>query len=232
MVTAAGTVLEARNISKSYRLGAETVAAVRGVSLTLHAGEIVAVVGPSGSGKTTLAHVLGGLITPDSGEVIVGDASVSAYSDKKLSRYRNKTVGFVFQNFSLLSHYNVLENVALPLVPAKCPPSERRKRALECLRMMGIEAKAEARATDLSGGERQRVAIARALVANPKIIIADEPTGSLDSKRAQEIMTILTLLAHKKNVTVVMVTHDQTLASQADRVIAIRDGSLQKGGAR
>jgi putative ABC transport system ATP-binding protein len=221
--------LEARNISKAYQLGMEPVYALRDVSLSLHRGELTAIVGPSGSGKTTLAHVLGGLIRPDTGDVIVGDTPFSSYSDKALSHYRNKTVGFVFQNFNLLSYYNALENVSMPLILAKIKPRERVRKAKKYLTLLGIENKAMARANELSGGERQRVAIARALIHDPKIIIADEPTGSLDSRRAKETLSILKALAHHQGVTVVMVTHDLSIAAQADRIIHILDGRIQGG---
>jgi putative ABC transport system ATP-binding protein len=220
-------VLVARGITKSYKLGSERVEAVKDVSLSLYAGEFVAVVGPSGSGKTTLAHILGGLTKPDSGELRIGEDAFSSYSDKALSRYRNKKVGFVFQSFNLLPYYDVLENISLPLVLAKASPKQRAEKAKKYLALMGLEHKQHARATELSGGERQRIAIARALINEPRIIIADEPTGSLDSKRAQEIVAILKALAHKKGVSVVMVTHDMTFATQADRVIHILDGSIR-----
>jgi putative ABC transport system ATP-binding protein len=219
--------LEARNISKAYQLGMEPVYALRDVSLSLYRGELIAIVGPSGSGKTTLAHVLGGLIRPDAGDVIVGDTPFSSYSDKVLSHYRNKTVGFVFQNFNLLPYYNALENVCVPLVLAKITPRERVRKAKKYLTLLGIENKAMARANELSGGERQRVAIARALIHDPRIIIADEPTGSLDSRRAKETLSILKTLAHHQGVTVVMVTHDLSIAAQADRIIHILDGRIQ-----
>jgi putative ABC transport system ATP-binding protein len=221
--------LSVENISKSYRLGDETVMALRGVSLSLHRGEIVAIIGPSGSGKTTLAHVLGGLIKPDTGDISIDGTPFSKYSDKALSKYRNEMVGFVFQNFNLLPHYSVLENVSLPLIVSKVAPIDRVRRAKKYLALLGVESKTRARANELSGGERQRVAIARALIQDPRIIIADEPTGSLDSKRAQEILDILRTLAHNHGVTVVMVTHDLSLAKQADRIIHILDGKITDG---
>ena len=223
-------VLVASDIAKSYKTGDERVEAVKNVSLSLQAGEFVAIVGPSGSGKTTLAHILGGLTRPDSGELRVHNMAFSKYTDKELSNYRNKKIGFVFQNFNLLPYYNVLENISVPLVLAKVSPRVRTEKAKKYLALMGLEHKQHARATELSGGERQRIAIARALVNEPAIIIADEPTGSLDSKRAQEIVSILKTLAHKNNVAVVMVTHDMTFAAQADRILRIFDGTLLTGG--
>lgn len=222
-------VLVAKNIRKSYESGDGRVEAVSDVSLSLYSGEFVAIVGPSGSGKTTLAHILGGLTKPDSGELLVDNTAFSTYSDKTLSQYRNKKVGFVFQNFNLLPYYNVLENVSVPLILAKIPSRRRIEKAKKYIKLVDLGHKQHARATELSGGERQRIAIARALVNEPLIIIADEPTGSLDSRRAQEIVTILKNLAHKKGVAVVMVTHDLSFAAQADRVLRILDGSLQMG---
>jgi len=225
-------VLVAKNIRKSYESGDGRVEAVRNVSLSLYAGEFVAVVGPSGSGKTTLAHILGGLTKPDSGELLVDNTAFSTYSDRTLSQYRNKKVGFVFQNFNLLPYYNVVENVSVPLILAKMSSHSRIEKAKKYLKLVDLEHKQHARATELSGGERQRIAIARALVNEPLIIIADEPTGSLDSRRAQEIVMILKTLAHRKGVAVVMVTHDMSFAAQADRVLCISDGSIQTGLAK
>lgn len=225
-------VLVAKGITKSYKSGSERIDAVKDVSLQLHAGEFVAIIGPSGSGKTTLAHILGGLARPDGGELRVQSTAFSSYSDKELSRYRNKKVGFVFQNFNLLPYYTVLENISVPLVLTGVSPRLRAEKAKKYLALMGLEHKERAKATELSGGERQRIAIARALVNEPSIIIADEPTGSLDSKRAGEIVGILKTLAHKKDVAIIMVTHDMTFASQADRILKLADGRLQEEAAK
>lgn len=224
-------VLQAESVSRTYKQGSEKVAAVRGVSLRLFSGELVAIVGPSGSGKTSLAHLLGGLASPDEG-VIRFNGEPLKRSDKGLSEFRNQAVGFVFQHFDLLPSYSALENVALPLVIAGVKPAKRREKAFQYLKIVGLETKAKRRVTQLSGGERQRVAIARALVNHPQILIADEPTGNLDSRRAKEIMTVLEALSHKRGLAVVMVTHDESLAARADRVIHILDGKIRKEAGR
>lgn len=228
MKTEHPALVQAESISQSYHQGGEAVRAVTNISLEIHAGELVAVTGPSGSGKSTLAHVIGGLLWPDDGKLRIGGKPFRRHSDKVLSAYRNAMVGFVFQNFNLLPHYSVLENVMLPLIIAGVPPEKREERARLCLSRVGLLSEASRKPTQLSGGERQRVSIARALVTNPKLIIADEPTGNLDSKRASEIMTILEQLRDKHNVGILMVTHDEKLAARADRVIRIIDGHIQK----
>lgn len=182
--------------------------------------------GPSGSGKTTLAHVVGSLLAPDDGKVMYAGENILR-GDKRLSLYRNKNIGFVFQNFSLIPHYTAAENIALPLVVAGVPARTRQKRAANLLKTMGLLEKKNVKAETLSGGERQRVAIARALVMNPAIIIADEPTGSLDSRRGGEIIAILQKLK-TQGVAIVMVTHDQIIAQHADRVLHILDGAIDK----
>lgn len=216
------TLVELRNARKSFR----RVVVLNGVSLSVYKQEFLAIVGPSGSGKTTLAHVIGGLLSLDAGEIVFkGQNSIK--SDKNLSRYRNESVGFVFQNFSLIPHYTAAENIALPLIVAGVAARKRQERAVGLLKVMGLLEKKNIKAEALSGGERQRVAIARALVMNPAIIIADEPTGSLDSRRGSEIIAILRKLK-TQGVTVVMVTHDQMIAQQADRVLHILDGTVTK----
>jgi len=219
-------ILRVENIVKTYHRGRETITALDGISLDVFKGELLAIVGPSGSGKTTLSHVIGGLITPTSGSVKFRDLPATKPSDKQLSQYRNKNIGFVFQNFSLIPYYTALENVAMPLVVAKVSKQERHRKAETLLREIGLQHRVHQRADKLSGGERQRIAIARALVNNPQIIIADEPTGSLDSVRGNEIMKILETLSHKHGVTILMVTHDLALAERADRRITIRDGKI------
>jgi putative ABC transport system ATP-binding protein len=216
------TLVELRNVRKSF--GRAVV--LNDISLLVHKQEFLAIVGPSGSGKTTLAHVIGGLLTPDNGEVMYAGENIPP-GDKRLSLYRNEDVGFVFQNFSLIPHYTAVENIALPLVVAGVPAQKRQKRAVELLKTMGLLEKKNVKAETLSGGERQRIAIARALVMNPAIIIADEPTGSLDSRRGSEIIAILRKLK-TQGVTIVMVTHDQIIAKHADRVLHILDGAIDK----
>lgn len=222
-------LIRARNISKKYRRGHESVTALHDISLDIKRGELVAIIGPSGSGKTTLTHIIGGLIGSDTGSVEVNGSLLNRRSDKALSTFRNSQVGFIFQNFSLIPYYSAIENVAIPLMVANVSPKARHERASRYLKMVGLEKRINQRANELSGGERQRVAIARALVNQPDIIIADEPTGSLDSVRGDEIMTILEQLSHQEGITILMVTHDESLAVRADRKIHIRDGRIVKG---
>lgn len=219
-------ILRVENVVKTYRRGRETITALDDISLDIYKGELLAIVGPSGSGKTTLSHIIGGLITPTGGSVKFRELPDKKPSDRQLSLYRNKNIGFVFQNFSLIPYYTALENVAMPLVIAKMSKRDRHRKAEALLREIGLQHRVHQRADKLSGGERQRIAIARALVNNPQIIIADEPTGSLDSVRGNEIMKILETLSHNHGVTVLMVTHDLTLAQRADRQITIRDGKI------
>jgi putative ABC transport system ATP-binding protein len=216
------------NVSKTFRLGRSKIHAVRDVSLRIKKGELLAIVGPSGSGKTTLAHIIGGLAKPDSGEVRANGQQLRSRSDRALSAYRNQHAGFVFQAFGLLPHYTALENVTMPLIVAGVSRRERKKRGLKYLAMLGLEAQAKQRADTLSGGQRQRVSIARALVQHPEIIIADEPTGSLDSAHGQQIIAILEHLSGKQHITVVFVTHDEALAQHADRIVQMRDGALHE----
>jgi putative ABC transport system ATP-binding protein len=221
-------LIRAKNISKKYRRGHESVTALHNISLDVRRGELLAIVGPSGSGKTTLTHIIGGLVSSDTGSIEINGRELKKRSDRALSQYRNEEVGFIFQNFSLIPYYTAIENVTIPLVVANMPHGERQKLAKEYLTLVGLESRINQRASELSGGERQRVSIARALVNQPQIIIADEPTGSLDSVRGKEIMTILEALSRKQGITVLMVTHDLTLAARADRQIYIRDGRIEK----
>jgi putative ABC transport system ATP-binding protein len=228
MVLKTSILVEAKNISKKYHRGSETIMALGDVSLTISKGELLAIVGPSGSGKTTLTHIIGGLSTPDTGVVVVEGQELKKRSDKSLSAYRNSEVGFIFQNFGLIPSYSAIENVMIPLVVANLSAKQRHDKAKESLVLVGLQKRMHQRADELSGGERQRVSIARALVNSPKIIIADEPTGSLDSVRGEEIMKILEDLVHKQGISVLMVTHDMGLAARADRIIHIRDGRIEK----
>ena len=218
-------LIELKGITRTYRLGDETLHALDGVNLTIEAGEFVAIVGPSGSGKTTLANIIGGLDRPTSGSVIVDGNDLSDVRDSKLSAYRNKYLGFVFQSFNLQGTQTALENVMLPLVFAKMKPKERKARATVCLQAVGLGDRLRHRPTQLSGGQRQRVAIARALAVQPRIIIADEPTGNLDSARGEEIMKLLKDL-NKQGITLLIITHDLNIARQAGRIVQIRDGRV------
>lgn len=226
MVSQKDSVIRVRNVSKKYGSGSSATHALTGVSLDIYRGELLAIIGPSGSGKTTLSYIIGGLITPDSGSVTIEGSELKKRSDRALARYRNKKVGFVFQNFSLIPYYSVIENIIMPLIVEGVGSVERTQRAKRLLQAVGLEKRMHKRADTLSGGEKQRVSIARALVNRPEIIIADEPTGSLDSHRGQEIMAILQKLAHTENVAVLMVTHDLDLAKQADRHVQLHDGKL------
>jgi putative ABC transport system ATP-binding protein len=219
------TLIDLQNITKTYHLGGETLNALDSVSFNVQAGEFVAITGPSGSGKSTLANIIGGLDRPTSGTVVVEGNDLSHVNDRKLSEYRNKHVGFVFQSFNLQGTQTALENVALPLVFARMKAKERKARASECLRAVGLSDRLKHRPNQLSGGQRQRVAIARALAVKPNIIIADEPTGNLDSARGEEIMKLLHEL-NKQGMTLLVITHDMTIARQAGRIIQIHDGKL------
>ncbi len=220
-----GPVIVLSKVSKTFRVGRERIRAVADVDLSVQKGEILAIVGPSGSGKTTLAHLIGGLSRPDEGSVSAGGQMLRT-RDKILSKYRNQKIGFVFQTFGLLPHYSALENVSMPLVVAGMRRRRRRELALKTLAAVGLEKQAKQRAETLSGGQRQRVAIARALVTSPQVIIADEPTGSLDSENGEQIMQLLERLSRIQDITVIFVTHDLTLAKRADRIVHMRDGQL------
>ena len=220
-------MIKLKNVSKIYELGGEKIFALDRVSLDIEDGDFIAIMGPSGSGKSTLANVIGGLDVPDDGEVIVDGQSLSESKDKALSHYRNKMVGFIFQNFNLQPNYSALENVMVPLVFAKMKLNDRKKRATECLKAVGLGDRMNHRPTQLSGGQRQRVCIARSLANNPKIIIADEPTGNLDSKKSAEIVDILKHLNKELGVTIIVITHDHNVAAEAKRRLTITDGKIK-----
>ncbi|HAS28189.1 MAG TPA: ABC transporter ATP-binding protein [Dehalococcoidia bacterium] len=219
-------MIKLENITKKYRMGEEIILAVSGVSLEIKEGEFVALVGPSGSGKSTMMHLIGGLDTPTSGRVIVDGQDLSRATDKELSRYRNEKIGFVFQAFNLHPTYTATENVALPLIFSGIGQSSRMKMAADALEIVGLAERASHRPNQLSGGERQRVSIARALVTQPKIILADEPTGNLDSKNGKHIMELLSQLNREKGITLIIVTHDMEIAAVAGRIIKMRDGKI------
>ncbi len=207
-------------------MGEETINALAGINLEISQGEFVSIVGPSGSGKSTLLNIIGGLDSPTKGDIIVDGEDLSKASDSELSSYRNKKVGFVFQTFNLQPTYNALENVALPLVFARVPLGKRNQMAKEALETVGLGDRVRHKPSELSGGERQRVGIARALVNNPKILLADEPTGNLDSKARERIMELLTELNKERGLTLLLVTHDLESASSADRMLHMRDGEI------
>ncbi len=221
------TLIDLQNVTKTYKLGGETLNALDNVSFHVESGEFVAITGPSGSGKSTLANIIGGLDRPSSGSVVVEGNDLSHVHDRQLSEYRNKHIGFVFQSFNLQGTQTALENVALPLVFARMKSKQRKARATECLQAVGLGDRLKHRPNQLSGGQRQRVAIARALAVKPSIIIADEPTGNLDSARGEEIMKLLHEL-NKQGITLLIITHDPTISRQAGRIIQIHDGKLSE----
>lgn len=219
------TMIEIRNMYKIYKLGSNVVNALNNVSLIIKRHEFVAIIGPSGSGKSTLMNMLGCLDTPTSGTYILDDKEVSKLRDDQLADIRNKKIGFIFQGFNLLQKLTAMENVELPLIYQGISARERRLRCTQALEMVGLGNRIHHKPTELSGGQQQRVAIARALVSNPPLILADEPTGNLDSKSGVEIMRILKEL-HSSGNTIVLITHDNSIAMQAKRIIRIQDGEL------
>lgn len=219
-------VIRIKDLKKIYNLGNQKVRALDGVSVTIYRNEYVAIMGPSGSGKSTLMNILGCLDTPTSGEYVLNGTDVSKMDDGSLAEVRNKEIGFVFQSFNLLPKYSSLENVALPMIYAGVPSSKREARAKEALMNVGLGDRMEHKPNELSGGQRQRVAIARALINNPSIILADEPTGNLDTKTSVDIMNLFAQI-HKNGNTVILVTHEEDIARYAHRVIRLRDGKIE-----
>jgi putative ABC transport system ATP-binding protein len=219
-------IIEARDIQKEYRMGTQTVHALRGVSFEIKKNEYVAIMGPSGSGKSTMMNIIGCLDTPSRGDYILNGHDVKKLTDNQLAEVRNREIGFVFQTFNLLPRSSALANVELPLIYAGIRAAERRKRAVEVLEKVGLADRMDHKPNELSGGQRQRVAIARALVNNPSILLADEPTGNLDSKTGYEIMELFEELYSAGN-TIILVTHEEEIASHARRVVRLRDGLLE-----
>jgi len=224
------SLIETRDLWKTYVMGSEEIHALRGVSMTIGRGEYVAIMGPSGSGKSTLMNLIGCLDTPSKGSYLLNDKQVSQMNDNELARIRNQEIGFVFQTFNLLPRATALQNVELPLVYAGMPAKDRRERAKEALEKVELTSRMTHRPNELSGGQRQRVAIARALVNNPSILLADEPTGNLDSKTGNEIMGLFARL-HEAGNTIILVTHEADIAAYAHRVIHVRDGQVEKDAA-
>jgi len=220
-------LLKLSDVEKVYRMGGISVKALDGISLIIKAGEFVAITGASGSGKSTLMHIIGCLDTPTNGEVFLDGQKVSDLTERQLAIVRNKKIGFVFQQFNLLARTSALENVALPLIYSSLPESKIEEKAKDALNMVGLSNRLDHHPNQLSGGQQQRVAIARALVTSPDLILADEPTGNLDSKSGQEILKIFQQLNNQGN-TIIFVTHDQQVATSAKRIIKIKDGKIEK----
>jgi len=218
-----GSLIELKEIAKIYKMGALEVKALQNISLEINENEYVALMGPSGSGKSTLMNIIGCLDTPSKGEYILNNTDVSRLEDNQLAEIRNKEIGFVFQTFNLLSRYTALENVALPLIYAGLGKEEREERAREVLKQVGLENRMNHKPNELSGGQRQRVAVARAMVNKPSIILADEPTGNLDSKTSIEIMDLFTEI-HRLGNTIILVTHEEDIAEHAHRIVRLIDG--------
>ena len=218
--------MELKNIVKTYITGGDSFNALDGVSLSIRRGEFISITGPSGSGKSTLMHIIGLLDNPTNGKVLLEGRDISKLGENDLARIRNQTLGFVFQQFNLLAKTSALENVALPLLYSDTPASDRELISRQMLDKVGLSDKLKNTPAQLSGGQQQRVAIARALVNHPKIILADEPTGNLDSKSGQEVVSLIHQL-HREGNTIVLVTHDPNLANQAQKVIIIKDGKIK-----
>lgn len=221
------SIIELQNIAKAYKIGTEEIHALRSVSLEIYKNEYVALMGPSGSGKSTLMNILGCLDSPSSGEYILNNLAVAKMMDNDLAEVRNKEIGFVFQSFNLLPRSTALDNVILPLIYAGFSKADRIKRGKEVLEQVGLGDRIMHRPNELSGGQRQRVAIARALVNNPAIILADEPTGNLDSKTSVEIMGLFEEI-HKNGNTIILVTHEEDIAQHAHRIVRLKDGIVER----
>ncbi|MFL5773862.1 MAG: ABC transporter ATP-binding protein [Flavisolibacter sp.] len=219
-------IIHLENLKKNYFLGKQVIEVLKGISLDIRKNEYVALMGPSGSGKSTLMNILGCLDTPTSGKYILNDKDVSSTTDNELAEVRNKEIGFVFQQFNLLPRLSAVENVALPLVYAGVPKRQRMQKAMQVLEKVSLSDRSHHKPNEMSGGQNQRVAIARALVNDPSIILADEPTGNLDSKTSYEIMEIFTRI-HDAGNTVILVTHEEDIANYAHRIVRLRDGVIE-----
>lgn len=221
--------IQLNNVSKSYTVGAESVEALKNITLSIKKGEFLAIVGPSGSGKSTLLHLIGGLDAPTEGEIIVDGTELTLLSDRQLSKYRNADIGFIFQDFHLQPYLTATENVEIPLMFAtsrKRKIATIEKKAKQLMAAVGLSSRLHHRPSEISGGQKQRVAIARALIGSPKILLADEPTGNLDSVTGKKIIQLLKKVHKDKKITVVVVTHDHEIAKYADRIVEIKDGVL------
>ena len=223
-----GYAIETVDLKKTYLMGLVKVHALRGVSLRIGHGEVVSIVGPSGSGKSTLLNMLGALDTPTSGTILIDGKDITRLGERALARFRNRKIGFIFQSYNLIDRSKVTKNVELPAIVAGMPKKTRDERVHELLDLVGLGDKADRRPNALSGGEQQRVAIARALINDPAFILADEPTGNLDSKTGEEIQNLLIRVNQEKNATIVIVTHNVELAERTGRILHLRDGVVEK----
>lgn len=221
-------ILRMEKIVKTYRMGEDDQMVLKGVDLMVHEGEFLSILGPSGSGKSTMMNIIGCLDTPTSGTYILDGRDIANQNEKELARIRSKEIGFIFQSFQLLPRLSALKNVELPLIYAKVPAAERKKRAEEMLIRVGLGEKINHRPNQLSGGQQQRVAIARALSTNPTILLADEPTGALDQTTGKQVMSLFQEL-HQEGRTIIMITHDRSIAGYASRIVQILDGNLSEG---
>jgi putative ABC transport system ATP-binding protein len=228
------TIIDIKDMYKIYEMGSEKVHALDGIDIKIHEHEFVAIIGPSGSGKSTLMNMIGCLDTPTSGEYFLDGVNIAKYSENDLAHIRNSKIGFIFQQFNLFRRLSALENVEMPAKYMRVPREERKARAKKVLDLVGLSDRISHRPTELSGGQQQRVAIARSLVNNPPVVLADEPTGNLDSKSGEDIMNMIKQL-HKQGSTVILITHDIDVANEADRMIKLRDGKItsdKKRGAK
>ena len=222
-------LIHLENVTKTYIMGETQVHALGGISYSIQKGELLAIMGPSGSGKSTIMNIIGCLDKPTRGKYFLEGKEVSTYNKNQLAHIRNKKIGFVFQNFNLLARTTTLENTELPLLYSNVPAKKARKIALKSLSLVGLEGRELHKSNQISGGEKQRVAIARALVNNPSLILADEPTGNLDSKTGKEIINVFKMLNTEKNITVILVTHDPDVASIARKIVHLKDGLIVNG---
>lgn len=222
------SIIRIKDVTKFYRMGAETIAAVNGLNLSIRQGEVCCLFGKSGSGKSTLLNLIAGLEKPTSGQIIFNKKHIERMNEDQLAEFRQKYVGFVFQSYNLLQTLTAMENVTLPLIFRGVPVQERNERAMEMLKAVGLEGRANHKPSEMSGGQQQRVSIARAFINSPQVVFADEPTGNLDTKTTYEMMDLITGLAKKNNQTLVIVTHDMELSEYADRIVVMMDGKIER----